>query len=126
MIGPAGATPLAVPWSWPCWTLSAVAFVSRLRNVTEIAGRRICSSRETGFATAGPSRPRRARKLRFTAWKLWIYGFRQVKVKVGIEGQDDVDRVGAIRRRMGRKVDLRIDANEAWTPANVAASGSQP
>src|SRR5205823_7746552 len=32
---------------------------------------------------------------------------------------DDVDRLRAIRRRVGRKMDLRIDANEAWTPVNV-------
>lgn len=59
------------------------------------------------------------RKVRFTAWKFWVYGFRQVKVKVGIDGQDDVDRLHAIRSRMGRKVDLRIDANEAWTPSSA-------
>lgn len=60
-------------------------------------------------------------KARFAAWKMWIYGFAHLKVKVGIEGQDDVDRVGAIRRRVGEKMDLRIDANEAWTPENVRA-----
>ena len=61
------------------------------------------------------------RKVRFQAWKMWVYGFRQLKVKVGIDGQDDVDRLGAIRRRVGRRMDLRIDANEAWTPANAGA-----
>lgn len=60
-------------------------------------------------------------KARWAAWKMWFYGFKQLKIKVGIEGQDDVDRVGAIRRRVGRKMDLRIDANEAWTPENVRA-----
>jgi L-Ala-D/L-Glu epimerase len=57
----------------------------------------------------------RGRKLRFLAWTLWIYGFRQLKVKVGIAGQDDVDRIRAVRRRVGKKVDLRIDANESWS-----------
>jgi muconate cycloisomerase len=52
---------------------------------------------------------------------MWIYGFRQLKIKVAIAGQDDVDRVGAIRRRVGPRMDLRIDANEAWTPNNVRA-----
>ena len=61
------------------------------------------------------------RKVRFQAWKMWVYGFRQLKVKVGIVGQNDVDRLGAIRRRVGRRMDLRIDANEAWTPANAGA-----
>jgi L-Ala-D/L-Glu epimerase / N-acetyl-D-glutamate racemase len=60
-------------------------------------------------------------KARFAAWKMWAYGFAQLKIKVGIAGQDDVDRVGAIRRRVGQKMDLRVDANEAWTPENVRA-----
>lgn len=61
------------------------------------------------------------RKIRFTAWKFWFYNFKQIKIKVGIDGQDDVDRVGAVRWRVGKKKDLRIDANEAWTPANAVA-----
>jgi muconate cycloisomerase len=51
---------------------------------------------------------------------LRFYGFRQVKVKVGIAGQDDPGRLSRIRRRSGRKMDLRVDANEAW-PADEAA-----
>ena len=31
---------------------------------------------------------------RFAAWKMWFYRLSQVKVKVGIIGQDDVDRLG--------------------------------
>ncbi|MCI0380706.1 MAG: dipeptide epimerase [Gemmataceae bacterium] len=59
-------------------------------------------------------------KAKLAAWKMWIYGFRQLKVKVGIEGQNDVARLGVIRKRVGRKMDVRIDANEAW-PAALAA-----
>jgi L-Ala-D/L-Glu epimerase len=58
-------------------------------------------------------------KAKFAAWKMWIYGFKQLKIKVGIDGQNDVERVGVIRKRVGRKMDIRIDANEAWTPDNV-------
>lgn len=58
-------------------------------------------------------------KARMAAWKMWIYGFKQLKIKVGIDGQNDVERVGLIRSRAGRKIDLRVDANEAWTPGNV-------
>ena len=58
-------------------------------------------------------------RAKFAAWKMWIYGFKQLKIKVGIDGQNDVERVGAIRKRVGRKMDLRIDANEAWTPVTV-------
>ncbi|MFO0928297.1 MAG: enolase C-terminal domain-like protein [Gemmataceae bacterium] len=58
-------------------------------------------------------------KLKFSAWAQWIYGLKQIKIKVGIEGYDDVARVATVRRRVGRRVDLRIDANEAWSPAEV-------
>ncbi len=58
-------------------------------------------------------------KARLAAWKMYLYGFKQLKLKVGIEGQDDVSRLRSIRRRVGSKMDVRIDANEAWTPENV-------
>ncbi|HEY7308453.1 MAG TPA: dipeptide epimerase [Gemmataceae bacterium] len=48
-----------------------------------------------------------------------IYRFRQVKVKVGMEGYDDPKRLGVVRRWAGRMIDIRLDANEAWTPANA-------
>ncbi len=48
-----------------------------------------------------------------------LYRFRQVKIKVGMEGYDDRKRLGVVRRWGGRKLDLRLDANEAWTPANA-------
>jgi muconate cycloisomerase len=60
-------------------------------------------------------------KAKFAAFKMRVYGFHQLKIKVGIEGQDDVKRLKAIRFRVGGKMDLRVDANEAWTPAGVAA-----
>jgi muconate cycloisomerase len=58
-------------------------------------------------------------KLRLAALKLRLYCFRQIKVKVGIAGQDDADRLRWVRRRAGRKMDLRVDANEAWSPAEA-------
>jgi L-alanine-DL-glutamate epimerase-like enolase superfamily enzyme len=59
-------------------------------------------------------------KARWAATALWVYGFRHVKVKVGIEGQDDVRRLKIIRGRLGRGIDLRVDANEAWSPSEAA------
>jgi muconate cycloisomerase len=59
-------------------------------------------------------------KLRLSAWVMRLYGFKQLKMKVGIAGQDDVARVRAVRRRVGRSMDLRVDANEAWPPAEAA------
>jgi L-alanine-DL-glutamate epimerase-like enolase superfamily enzyme len=49
------------------------------------------------------------------AFVLRVYGFRQVKVKVGMAGIDDIRRLKAIRRGLGRRIDLRVDANEAWS-----------
>jgi muconate cycloisomerase len=58
-------------------------------------------------------------KLGLQAWIMRFYRFRQVKVKVGIEGHDDVYRLKVLRPRLGRKIDIRVDANEAWSPADV-------
>jgi len=58
-------------------------------------------------------------KARMAALAMRLYRFRQLKVKVGIEGQDDPARLRAIRRWGGAKMDLRVDANEAWTPAET-------
>lgn len=54
-----------------------------------------------------------------SAWKIWIYGFSQVKVKVGAEGQDDSRRLARLRSILGRRIDLRLDANEAWPAAEL-------
>jgi L-Ala-D/L-Glu epimerase / N-acetyl-D-glutamate racemase len=44
-------------------------------------------------------------------------GLRHVKVKVG--GDDDVERVGAVREALGPDVSLRLDANGGWTFASA-------
>jgi muconate cycloisomerase len=62
----------------------------------------------------------RGLKARLAAWAMRLYGFRQVKVKVGIAGYDDPARLRVIRRIVGQKVDLRVDANEAWTASEAA------
>ncbi|AMV39453.1 dipeptide epimerase [Planctomyces sp. SH-PL62] len=54
------------------------------------------------------------RKERISAIKFRVYGFRDVKAKVGVAGQDDPGRLETIRRILGRRMDIRIDANEAW------------
>src|SRR5207248_5237707 len=45
-----------------------------------------------------------------------LYGFRQVKMKVGIPGYDDAHRLRTFRRYLGSRRDIRVDANEAWSP----------
>jgi muconate cycloisomerase len=59
-------------------------------------------------------------KARMAALAMRLYRFRQIKVKVGIAGQDDPARLRAIRRWGGAKMDLRVDANEAWTGTEAA------
>lgn len=56
---------------------------------------------------------------RISAWKMWLYGFHQVKLKVGVAGQDDERRLRSVRGIVGRRMDLRLDANEAWHPAEL-------
>lgn len=62
---------------------------------------------------------------RVSAWKIWIYGFHQVKVKVGTHGQDDSKRLERLRRILGKRMDIRLDANEAW-PAAELLDRAQP
>lgn len=50
-----------------------------------------------------------------------LHGFHQTKVKVGVEGVDDAVSLRRIRRLVGTAMDLRIDANEAWTCRNLEA-----
>jgi L-Ala-D/L-Glu epimerase len=61
----------------------------------------------------------RGKKTLIAILALRFYRFSQIKVKVGMEGYDDLRRLRVIRRWGGRTLDLRLDANEAWTPANV-------
>jgi L-Ala-D/L-Glu epimerase len=59
-------------------------------------------------------------KARALAWGMRLLGFHQVKVKVGIAGQNDAQRLASIRRRLGATIDIRVDANEAWSLTEVA------
>lgn len=43
-------------------------------------------------------------------------GFAVLKVKVGTQARGDVDRVRAIRAAVGPQVQIRLDANQGWTP----------
>ncbi len=42
-------------------------------------------------------------------------GFRILKVKVGKGGSKDVERIREIRRAVGSKITIRVDANQGWT-----------
>lgn len=54
------------------------------------------------------------RKERISALKMRIYAFRDCKVKVGVD-DDEAARMAVIRRWLGRRAVIRIDANEAWS-----------
>jgi muconate cycloisomerase len=60
-----------------------------------------------------------ARKELVSAIRFRLYGFQDVKAKVGVEGQDDIWRLKWIRRILGPRFDLRLDANEAWSAAEL-------
>jgi len=53
-------------------------------------------------------------KERISALKMRAYGFRDCKVKVGVD-DDEAVRMAVIRRWLGRRAVIRIDANEAWS-----------
>ncbi len=50
-----------------------------------------------------------------------LYGFHQVKVKVGAEGTHDAEALRRIRSILGPNIDMRLDANEAWTCETLEA-----
>src|SRR4029077_21015214 len=47
-------------------------------------------------------------------------GFKKMKVKVGIDPQQDVLRVRAVREAVGPQVKLGIDANGGWPTPQIA------
>jgi len=94
------------------------AFGEPLTMVTKLAAPDLYQFRNR-VRYSGAITSARGLKARFAAWRMRIYRFKQVKIKVGIEGYDDVERLRVIRSRIGRKMDLRVDANEAWSAAEV-------
>ena len=70
--------------------------------------------RYSAAITASGSARQTARALMFR-----LFGFRQAKAKVGVEGVDDAMALRRIRRALGSGFDLRIDANEAWSCATL-------
>ncbi|MBX9625201.1 MAG: dipeptide epimerase [Gemmataceae bacterium] len=95
------------------------AFGEPLTNVTRLVAPDLYEFRPTVRYSGVIGNPK--------GWKARVYplvyklaGFRQVKLKVGIPGTDDVKRVRRTRRWLGSGIDLRLDANEAWSPAEAA------
>jgi L-alanine-DL-glutamate epimerase-like enolase superfamily enzyme len=47
-------------------------------------------------------------------------GFKALKVKVGVDPTEDVERIKMIRNAVGSSMQIRIDANEGWTPKQAS------
>jgi muconate cycloisomerase len=95
------------------------AFGEPLMNVTKMLTDDLYEPREA-VRYSGILLTAKGWKARLVSLAYWWLGFKQVKVKVGIPGRDDASRLKAIRGWLGKKIDIRIDANEAWTPETVA------
>lgn len=57
----------------------------------------------------------------YRAWKYRVYGFHQTKVKVGLNARRDAATLRRVRRIVGPEMDIRIDANEAWSCETLEA-----
>lgn len=92
--------------------------VSAAIRAADVAGLRL-SARPTRVRYSGAiTAASRGREV-YSAVRMWLYGFRHIKLKVGVEGQDDARRLHTLRGVLGRPMDLRLDANEAWAPDTV-------
>jgi muconate cycloisomerase len=76
---------------------------------------------QTHVRYSGAITAARGWKMRLAALKMWLFRFAHVKVKVGMDGHDDAYRLRGIRRRLGPSKDIRVDANEAWSPNEAVA-----
>jgi muconate cycloisomerase len=83
--------------------------------VSTLLGGRIRDSVRTKYSVSGLA-PDRAADI-----ALWAVeqGFSAMKVKVGIEPREDLERVAAVRRVVGEDILLGVDANGGWDPATA-------
>jgi len=89
-----------------------------LTKVTELVAPALYKFRPEVRYSGVITNPRRLKK-RLLPLVYRIAGFEQVKLKVGISGHDDVKRARLVRKWLGSGIDLRVDANEAWSPGEV-------
>jgi L-alanine-DL-glutamate epimerase-like enolase superfamily enzyme len=98
--------------------------VGRAVDLANIEGlRRFPSPRRVRYSGAITADSSRAERI--SALKMRVYGFHQVKIKVGSQGQDDARRLEKMRWFLGRRIDVRLDANEAW-PASELLERVEP
>jgi o-succinylbenzoate synthase len=83
---------------------------SRLISLSRLLG----ASVEEPLAVSALLSARGPDELAEEATKLAARGFRCFKVKVGFEGDEDMQRLRTLRRAVGEHAILRLDANGAW------------
>jgi len=94
--------------------------IGRAVELAQIDGlKRFDAPRGVRYSAAITAESRR--KEIISAIKFRVYGFRDVKTKVGVAGQDDPRRLETLRRILGRRMDVRLDANEAWLASDLLA-----
>ena len=96
------------------------AFGEPMCNVTKYLAPDLYEFRERVQYSGAITSARKGLKIRMASWRWRVFGVKHLKVKVGMEGHDDPYRLKMIRGRVGKSVDIRVDANEAWS-ASIAA-----
>ncbi len=61
-------------------------------------------------------------KMAADALKIKNEGYPAIKIKLGIHGKTDVERIRAIREAVGNEIPLRIDANQGWNVEEAIAT----
>ena len=94
----------------------SVSFGQIIDEVAEVAPLKQSVDRVRYSAAIMSSKPW---KQHLQAALIHFYGFKQCKVKVGAADVDDVKLLKRVRTWCGKGLDIRVDANEAWTCANL-------
>lgn len=81
---------------------------------------KIVSARDEAFYSGAITSMSPGKQI-ISALKMRLFAFRTVKVKVGAAGIHDEACLRRVRRIIGRNVDLRLDANEAWRCEEVCS-----
>ena len=84
--------------------------------LAELWGGRVRDRVAVKFVVSGP--PERASAMAVEALQR---GFCYIKIKVGIDPRQDVERVRAVREAIGDEVPMGVDANMGWTPIQALA-----
>ncbi len=93
---------------------SAASLVAERLGLPDPAERAIAYSAVIPFARRG--------LLRLLSWGVRAYGFSSAKLKVGGPVEAEARRLEAVRRWLGPSVELRADANGAWSPKEALAA----